>query len=146
MGTLTLREALAQHRERSGCRECHTRFDSFGLVFESFGPIGERRTLDLGGRPVDARAEFPGGSQGEGLEGLLRYIHEHREHDFVENLCRKLLAYGLGRTLIVSDEPLIRDMQTRAAADGYRMETLIERIVISPQFLNRRAHEVARNP
>ena len=146
LGTLTLREALEQHRRRSGCRECHARFDSFGLVFESYGPVGERRAVDLGGRPVDTRAEFPGGSQGEGLDGLLRYIHEHRENDFIDNFCRKLLAYGLGRTLIISDEPLIQTMRTRLKADRNRFSSLIETVVTSPQFLNHRDTELTRNP
>ncbi len=146
LGTLTLREALEQHRQRSGCRECHARFDSFGLVFESFGPVGERRSLDLGGRPVDTRADFPGGTRGVGLEGLVRYIHEHRENDFIDNLCRKLLAYGLGRTLIISDEPLIQTMRTRLKSDHNRFSSLIETVVTSPQFLNHRDTELARNP
>ena len=146
LGTLTLREALEQHRQRSGCRECHARFDSFGLVFESFGPVGERRTLDLGGRPVDTHADFPGGTRGEGLDGLVRYIHEHRENDFIDNLCRKLLAYGLGRTLIISDEPLVQTMRAHLKSDHFRFSSLIETVVTSPQFLNHRDTELAHNP
>ena len=69
-------------------------------MFEGFGPIGERREKDLGGRPVDTRATFPGGSEGTGLDGLVHYIRERRQDDFLDNLCRKLLSYALGRTLI----------------------------------------------
>jgi hypothetical protein len=146
MGELTLRQALEKHRTREGCMECHARFDSMGLVFESFGPVGERRTLDLGGRPVDTRAEFPSGKQGDGLEGLLKYIRENRENDFVDNLCRKLLAYGLGRTLILGDEPLIREMKTKLAANDYRFSVLVESIVTSPQFRNTRGqNNLAKN-
>jgi hypothetical protein len=139
MGELTLRQTLENHRAREGCKECHARFDSFGLVFESFGPVGERRSVDLGGRPVDTRAEFPGGSQGAGWEGLVRYLRDHREPDFLDNFCRKLLAYGLGRTLILSDEPLVREMRARLAANGYRFGTAIESVVTSRQFLHTRA-------
>ncbi len=59
---LPLREMLAKHREDASCASCHARFDSFGLAFEGYGPVGERRTKDLAGRPVDTRATFPGGS------------------------------------------------------------------------------------
>ena len=38
LGGLTLREALAKHREVESCAACHARFDSFGLVFENYGP------------------------------------------------------------------------------------------------------------
>src|SRR4029453_13469731 len=88
-----LRELLAQHRDTPSCASCHARFDSLGLVFEGYGPIGERRSNDLAGRLVDNRAVFPGGSQGAGLEGLLDYIRANREQDFLDNLSRKLLAY-----------------------------------------------------
>ena len=81
---------------RPSCAACHARFDSFGLVFEGFGPIGERREKDLAGRPVDASATFPGGSEGAGFDGLRKYIREQRQDDFVDNLCGKLLAYALG--------------------------------------------------
>jgi hypothetical protein len=67
---LPLREMLARHRADPSCAACHARFDSLGLVFEAYGPIGERRTNDLAGRAVDARAEFPGGGAGAGLRGL----------------------------------------------------------------------------
>jgi hypothetical protein len=48
---LPLREMLAKHREDPGCASCHARFDSFGLVFEGYGPVGEARAKDLAGRP-----------------------------------------------------------------------------------------------
>jgi hypothetical protein len=40
--------------------------------------------------------------------------------------------------LQLSDEALIDMMQTRAAANGYRVQPLIEAIVTSPQFLKKR--------
>lgn len=146
LGDRTLRQALAAHRDRVGCAECHARFDSLGLVFEGYGPVGERRDVDLAGHPVDTQAEFPGGSEGAGLPGLITYIRQHRQPDFVDNLCRKMLAYGLGRTLILGDEPLVREMQAKLRADGYRFNSLVESIVTSPQFLNKRSPEtVAKN-
>ncbi len=135
---LSMREMLAKHREHPNCAACHVRFDSLGLVFEGFGPIGERRSLDLGGRPVDTNATFPDGTQGSGLEGVLTYISASREKGFEANLCRKLLAYGLGRSLQLSDEITIERMQSRLAATGKRFAPLVEMIITSPQFLNKR--------
>jgi hypothetical protein len=136
---LPLRDMLARHRENPSCAACHARFDSFGLAFENYGPIGERRSQDLAGRPVDIHAVFPGGSQGDGFEAVEAYIREHRQKDFTDNVSRKMLAYALGRSLQLSDEPLIDRMQARLTASGYRFNLLVEMIVASPQFLNRRA-------
>src|SRR5438132_9211374 len=69
LGTLTLPQLLARHRADKSCAGCHRRFDAVGLVFEDFGPIGERRTKDLGGRPVDTDATLPDVEMRNGLEG-----------------------------------------------------------------------------
>jgi hypothetical protein len=135
---LPLRDMLAKHRENASCAGCHARFDSFGLAFEGYGPVGERRSKDLAGRAVDTHAAFPGGGEGTGFEGVQSYIREHRQKDYVDNLSRKLLAYSLGRSLMLSDDPLVERMTSRLAANNYRFSSLIEEIVTSPQFLNKR--------
>jgi hypothetical protein len=140
---LPLRDELARHREDPSCSSCHARFDSFGLALEGYGPIGEVRTQDLAGRPVDVRAEFPNGGEGAGLDGLKAYIRAHREADFIENLCRKTLVYALGRSLMLSDEPAIEEMRGKMAANGNRFSTLVESIVTSPQFLTKRAPDAS---
>src|SRR5262249_47540437 len=144
LGELTLPQLLARHRDHKACAGCHQRFDSIGLVFEGYGPIGERREKDLGGRPVESKATFPDGSEGTGVDGLRRYLHEKREDQFVENLCRKLFAYALGRSLIPSDKGTVAKLREQLAADGHRFGTLVEAIVTSPQFLNRRGKDDAR--
>jgi hypothetical protein len=138
LGELTLRETLARHREHASCAGCHERFDSIGLAFEGFGPVGEKRDKDLGGRPVDTTARFPDGPEGQGVSDLRKYLRTHRQNEFVENLIRKLVSYTLGRSLILSDELLIRDLHNKIKEDGYRFASLVENIVTSPQFLNKR--------
>jgi hypothetical protein len=130
---LPIREMLAKHRSNPMCAACHSRFDSFGLAFEGYGPVGEARTKDLAGRPVDTAVTYPGGVDGTGLTGLKTFIHEHRQKEYVANLSRKLLAYALNRSLQLSDESLVDRMQSQ-----YRFDSLIETIVTSPQFLNKR--------
>ena len=79
------------------------------------------RRLRPGGRCPDegsggparryARCTFPGGSQGTGLKALQTYIREHRQNRFLDNFSRKLLAYALNRSLLLSDEPLVERMK-----------------------------------
>jgi hypothetical protein len=149
LGERSLREMLAMHREHKNCAACHVRFDSIGLVFEGYGPIGERRTKDLGGRDVDTRATFPsrgeraggegGAIEGSGIDGLRTYLRGERQDEFLDNLCRKLLSYALGRTLIPSDEATIAEMRATLAANEHRFGSLLETIVTSPQFVNKRS-------
>lgn len=135
---LSLRDTMARHRSDPLCSGCHAKFDAMGLVFEGFGPTGEKRTKDLAGRTVDISAVFPGGSQGAGVGGLREYIRGHRQDDFVKNLSEKLLVYALGRSLMLTDEPLIQDIGRKMTAGGYHFSTLIESIVTSRQFTTRR--------
>ena len=135
---LPIRDMLARHRANPVCASCHEKFDVFGLAFEGYGPVGDLRTKDLAGRPVDTKAVFPGGIEGSGYQGIQAFIHDHRQNEYLENLSRKLLAYAINRSLQLSDEPLIEQMQTRLAANGYRFAELVESIVASPQFLNKR--------
>ncbi len=135
---MPLRQALVKHREDPACASCHARFDSVGMAFEGYGPIGELRSHDLAGRAVDTKAVFPGGVPGEGLAGVQAYIRGYRQKDFLDNLNRKLLAYALGRSLQLSDDLLLDRMQARLAAGGYRFLPLVETIVTSRQFLYRR--------
>ncbi len=139
---LPVRDLLAKHREVPMCASCHTKFDDYGLAFESFGPVGDSRTKDLAGRTVDTKVTFPGGFTGEGYEAVISYIRQRRQNDFVDNLCRKLLAYGLNRSLQLSDEPVVDRMEQRLSGGGFRFSEMIETIVTSPQFLNKRVPDL----
>ena len=87
---------------------------------------------------MDTQASFPGGTDWKGLIGLQAYIRAKREKDFLDNFSRKLLVYALGRSPLLSDEPLVQRMNAQLVASGYRVSALVETIVTSPQFLNRR--------
>ncbi len=138
LGNLTLQETLANHRAHRSCAGCHDRFDALGLVFENYGPVGELRDADLGGRPIDIQATFPDGFVRHGIDDLRDYLRAEREDEFIDNLCRKLLSYGLNRTLLLADERLVQRMQDRLRADDFRFHGLIDTIVSSPQFLTKR--------
>ena len=135
---LPLRNVLEQHRKNPLCATCHARFDSFGLAFEDYGPTGEKRAVDLAGRTVEIDAVFPNGTRGSGSAGVQEFIRQYRQKDFVENVSRKLLAYALGRSLLLSDDKTVNRMTAQANSEGFRFNALVLQIVTSPQFLNRR--------
>lgn len=140
LGELTVAEVLQKHREHASCAACHDQFDSFGLVFEGFGPVGKRRRVDLGGRDVDTRAVFPDGVTRSGIQGLQNYLGNQRRDDFVDHFCRKLLSYALGRSLILSDEVFLDDMKQSLQRNDGKIESAIMQIVTSDLFLNKRGN------
>lgn len=146
LGDLTLAQTLARHRADKACAGCHNRFDALGLVFEEFGPVGERRTRDLGGNPVQTLATFPDAKDRRGLDGLRSYLKEKRQDDFVDNFCKKLYSYSLSRSLALSDRKSLAAMKAKLVADDYRFGGLIESIVVSPQFLQKRGRDTIGTP
>ena len=138
---LSVRDLLAQHRANPVCASCHARFDEYGLALENYGPVGDARVKDLGGRTVDTKVAFPGGFTGDGFHAILDYVRDHRQNEYLDNLSRKLLAYALNRSLQLSDELTVERMEARLSAGGYKFSELVDTIVTSPQFLNQRSPE-----
>ena len=137
-GDLTLREVLARHREHPSCAACHNRFDAAGLLLEGFDPIGRPRDADLAGRAISAAATMPEGAEAEGWAGLRDYIVTTRMEEFRRNFCENLVAYALGRTLLVSDDLLVEEMMEKLKQNNNRVSVALEYLVQSPQFLNKR--------
>jgi hypothetical protein len=141
----TIREMLAQHTKHQQCAMCHVHFDGLGLTMEGFDAIGRFRTKDLAGRAIQVVGPLPGlaGSKtAEGISGLIDYIEKQRKQDFDRNLCRKFLGYALGRSVVLSDQPLLQEMEKKLQTER-RFSVLFETVVLSPQFRRQRGRDYA---
>ena len=112
-------------------------------MIEAFDAIGRLRDRDAGGRPIDTKATVLDGSQFEGINGLRSYLLGKRRDAFLKQVSRKLLGYALGRSIQLSDGPLIEDLAATLKANQYRIGSLIEGIVRSRQFREIRGREMA---
>ena len=81
----------------------------------------------------------------EGIDGLRQYLLKDRHDDFVQQFCRKLLGYALGREVQLSDEPFLKKMRERLEKNGYRFSVAVEAIVTSEQFRNIRSFPAAKD-
>jgi len=132
---LTVRQLTEKHSTDPKCSGCHRRIDAYGFSLESFDAVGRFRERDLGGRSIDVRVQAPDGTVLEGAAGLRRYLSHQRKEAFVRQFSRKLLGYSLGRGVLLSDEPLLADLQRTLSARDARIQSAIETIVTSPQFV-----------
>lgn len=137
--TATIRELLALHAADAQCNMCHRHFDGLGLALEGFDPIGRSRTKDAAGREIDDAATLPTGKVAEGIGGLIDYVEQERKRDFVRTFCRKFLGYALGRSVLLSDQPLLDEMEAALEANEYRFGVVFETVVRSRQFRHRRS-------
>ena len=139
---LTERQLIERHSSEATCANCHQRIDPFGFALEGFDAIGRARGKDAAGLAIDTRTSLPNGTAIEGLDGLRSYLVTARRDDFLRQFSRKLLGYALGRSVQLSDKPLIESMLAQLKANDH-VSTAIELIVRSPQFREVRGRDFA---
>ena len=142
---LTERQLTERHSSDPKCAGCHQRIDPFGFALEGFDAIGRARKLDAAGLVIDTRTTLANGTPIDGLDGLRTYLVSTRGDDFVRQFCRKLLGYALGRSVQLSDKPLIETMLAQLKANEYRVSIAMELIVNSPQLREVRGRDFITN-
>ncbi|OYW29034.1 MAG: hypothetical protein B7Z47_05245 [Chthoniobacter sp. 12-60-6] len=120
---LSERQLIERHSRDENCAGCHRRIDPFGFALEGFDAIGRARK-------ADTKTVLPDGAAVDGLNDLRDYLINKRSDDFLRQFCRKLIGYALGRSVQLSDKPLIESM----IRSDQRIGTLIDLVVRSPQF------------
>lgn len=137
----TIRELLRLHVEDVKCATCHRRFDPVGLAMEGFDAVGRARAKDLAGRPIDDVVSLPDGKEARGVPAFADYLARHRRADFTRTLTHKFLGYALGRSLQLSDGPLLERMQAELERNDHQLSALFELVASSPQFRTTRCKD-----
>jgi hypothetical protein len=151
---VTLKQRIEQHRTNQACAHCHSRVDPWGIPLEQYDALGRFRTnyaplanVNAGKKgfgkkttaakatPVDASSELPDGHKVDGAEGLKNYILNQGRERYARAIVRKTLTYSLGRSLEISDQPLVAELTRRFIADDYRFRSLVLAIVQCDAFV-----------
>lgn len=127
---LTERQLIERHSSDANCAGCHKRIDPYGFALEGFDAIGRARQ-------ADTQTTLPDGTVVNGLNDLRDYLLTKRRDDFTRQFCRKLLGYALGRSIQLSDKPLIEQMMKTDLHFG----SLVDLIVRSSQFRELRGRD-----
>jgi hypothetical protein len=140
--TLTMRDAMVQHRANPVCAGCHSRMDPIGFAMENFDAVGGWRDRD-GDSAIDTSGVFPNGEKFDGMAGLKAALLSHPE-EFVSTVSRKLLMYAIGRNVQYFDEPAVRAIVREGARDNYTFGSLILAVVKSVPFRMREAQTAGK--
>lgn len=135
-GVTTIREQLIKHREVETCAECHRRIDPIGFALENYDPIGSWRIryMQTGQKQlVDATGAFPDGTEFSDVIDLKNELLV-RTHQIAHCLTEKLLIYGTGRTMTVTDRPYIDAIVHQLEEEGWGFQDLILLVAESPLF------------
>ena len=136
----SMREAMAVHRKNPVCSACHAKMDPLGLALENFNAIGAWRIKAEDDEVIDSSGALPGGATFTGPIDLRRVLLSKPEQ-FAETVVEKLLMYATGRGLEYYDRAAMRSIAREAAADGYRLSSLVLGVVKSAPFQMRRSAE-----
>jgi len=158
---VSIKNLLALHRNNESCRDCHVRLDPWGIPFERYSAIGKYQPLvpkdkvrvrgfnhkqdqtfagyeaylkSIYTEKVDASSRVPHGPAVDGMEELKKYLLKDRKDEIVENVIRRLLAYGIGRELSYRDRFEVEKLLTLSEEDGYKLQEMIVSICLSPTF------------
>lgn len=156
-GTTTIRETLNKHRNTAACASCHRHIDPPGFALECFDPIGGYRTryrsTDKGshsghkirgrwvheyklGRPVNSSGVTEDGKKFNGIREYKKILLS-REEDVARNLVSNLIEYSTGGRIQFADRAEIDQIVSELKADGYRVRSMIHKVIRSQIFRNK---------
>jgi hypothetical protein len=130
---MTLKDRIADHREKAACYSCHSKIDPWGIAFEGYDAVGATRT-HIGDKPVDATSVLFNKQPLAGMDGLKRYLLADRQDQFARAVVHKLLTFALGRPLSFNDRADIDSVTAQFRKQEDHLGDLIELIVTSPLF------------
>jgi hypothetical protein len=128
----TMREQMEQHRSDPRCQGCHKLMDPIGFALEPFDAIGQWRSQDAGS-PINTHSQMYDGTPVDGPDGVRTFLLKHQDQ-YLRNVTQNLMTYALGRGVEYDDMPAVRSVLHSAAADNYRLKSLIKAVVLSDNF------------
>jgi hypothetical protein len=131
-GGLTMRQVVERHVNDAACAICHERIDPLGFALEKYDAIGRLRTKDPGGLTLDSNVKLRDGTKFEGIDGLRNYLLTKKRDRFVRLFYQRLLGYALGRSVTLSDQPLLDELMAESNSGGISQAVIT--IVQSKQF------------
>ncbi len=126
----TARERLTAHRTEAMCAGCHKITDPIGLALEKFDGLAQYRTTE-NGAPIDTSGDVGGVpfTDAASLGKVLR-----NDPAVVSCLVNNVTKYALGRKAAPGEQDWVGGLHKTFAADGYRLDALLRRIVLDQNF------------
>jgi len=137
---MTNRQALEARLEQSqSCQGCHSDFSDFGYAFESFDSIGQHRTSETNGAPIDASGSVQSSDVDGPFSSWSDLIDKLATSQQVSDcMAEQAFRYGFGRRPASDDQctvdeltdasfPSIRDLLVDiATSDGFRFKLNVQ--------------------
>ena len=142
LANATEREKSDYRRMTAPCSGCHPNFDPYGLTLENYDGIGQYRTVDEMGRPIDATITLPALAGGAFVNNAVEMGAALASGGaFANCMAKNLLNFALAETPstpLVTNACAIRNVSDSftKASDG-TFSTLVRGIAVSPTLASR---------
>jgi hypothetical protein len=129
-------------RMTAPCSGCHPNFDPYGLVLENYDGIGQYRTMDEQGRPIDTSVTLPPLAGGVAVNNAIEMGAALANGGaFANCVAKNLLNFALAETPatpLVTNACAIRNVSDTftASSDG-TFSSLVRGIAVSPTLASR---------
>jgi hypothetical protein len=135
----TVRMQLAAHSTHAACAACHRKIDPLGLAFDNFDAIGRWRSVErvTAGQgddpPVDASGTLADGRSFDGPDAFKKLLAADEDR-FAEAFVGTLATFALRRAMTIDDADELRWIVAASRPAGYRLQTLVENLILSDLF------------
>ncbi len=134
--TGSLRQQFEAHRAKPECAGCHAMMDPIGFGLENYDAVGRYRTQDSGGFAIDSTGTLFDGRAFSGPTELAATLSA--DPKLADCMARQLFTYALGRAPEKTDRCALKNMTDAFTQNGHRLPALIEALVTSDPFTQRR--------
>ena len=138
----TIRQQLEAHSTHANCAACHQRIDPLGFAFDNFDAIGRWRTEEVmktgqgANPPVNASGKLSDGRTYDGPDTFKQLLVQDLDR-FTEAFVEQLATFALRRAMTTDDAAALKAIARASKTDGYRLQPVIERFVLSDLFQKR---------
>jgi hypothetical protein len=134
---MTERERADVRATTQPCGGCHANFDPFGLLLESYDPLGRLRS-EIDGEPIDTVTALDGlGSFAGSYPDAVSFAQAAAgSPEFKGCLTRNLIAYGTGDDALKTTDCQVTDAVTRLPA-APTMRDVVRAATASPALIYR---------
>ena len=126
----TARDRLSRHSQNPVCAGCHKITDPIGLSLENFDGAGSYRA-DENGTTIDASGAL-NDANFKDARGLEQALYNNPRTPTC--LAERMTSYALNRPLEAADQDLLKYVNEKFAANGYRVKDLMRVIAMDKTF------------
>jgi hypothetical protein len=123
----------------SPCKSCHAQIDPYALAVQSFGPIGNYRTADEAGRPINPSVTFPDGTPlaSRTVTGSAAFGQALVDAGIARGCAvQKVASYAIGSMFRTYNTCELNDIRVQVQADG-TIKSLFRQVALA-NFLRAR--------